>query len=70
MIIGGSQGAKKINIAVAENLQTLLNLNLQIIWQTGSYSIDTALKAAEGKKHVVVTEFIQKWTLLMLPPII
>ncbi len=60
LIIGGSQGAKKINIAVAENLQTLLDLNLQIIWQTGSYSIDTALKAAEGKKHVVVTEFIQK----------
>jgi len=63
LIIGGSQGAKQINIAIAENLQNLLDLKLQIIWQTGSYSIDTALKAAEGKEHVVVTKFIQKMEL-------
>lgn len=60
LIIGGSQGAKQVNIAVAENLQKLLNLNLQIIWQTGSYSIHAAQKAADGNKQVVVTEFIQE----------
>ncbi|MBC8321662.1 MAG: undecaprenyldiphospho-muramoylpentapeptide beta-N-acetylglucosaminyltransferase [Bacteroidetes bacterium] len=60
LVIGGSQGAKQINIAVAENLNKLLSLNLQIIWQTGNTSKDIAQKAANGNKHVVVTEFIQE----------
>lgn len=60
LIIGGSQGAKQVNMAVAENLQHLLDLNLQIIWQTGSSSKHIAEKAAKGNKNVVVTEFIQE----------
>lgn len=60
LIIGGSQGAKQINIAVAENLQQLLDLNLQIIWQTGSNTNNIAQKAAKGNKQIVVTEFIHK----------
>lgn len=60
LIIGGSQGAKQINIAVAENLEKLLALNLQIIWQTGSSSTILAENAANGNNHIVVTEFIHK----------
>ena len=60
LIIGGSQGAKQINIAVAENLKHLLRLNLQIIWQTGSNSKDIAENAANRNKQIVVTDFIHK----------
>lgn len=60
LIIGGSQGAQKINVAVAENLQKILDLNLQIIWQTGSSTIDLAKEKAGQNKDIVVHEFIQK----------
>ncbi len=35
LVVGGSQGARSINIAVAENLKTLASHNVQMIWQTG-----------------------------------
>jgi len=60
LIIGGSQGAKQVNIAVAENLQEILNLNLQILWQTGSGSKHIVEEAAKNNKNIVVTEFIQE----------
>ena len=57
LIIGGSQGAKQINIAIAENIKKILNLDLQIIWQTGKNipSIDDNLSA---NKNIVIKEFI------------
>ncbi len=60
LIIGGSQGAKQVNIAIARNLQEILDLNLQLIWQTGSGSKHIAEEAAKGNKNIIVTEFIQK----------
>jgi len=60
LIVGGSQGAKQINIAVAENLQKILDLNLQLIWQTGSGSKNIVEDAAKGNKNIIVTEFIQE----------
>lgn len=35
LIMGGSLGAKSINKVVLENLEKLLSLNINIIWQTG-----------------------------------
>ena len=60
LIIGGSQGAKQVNIAIAHNLKQLLNLKLQIIWQTGSYSKQLAVDAANGNKNIAIREFIQE----------
>jgi len=60
LIIGGSQGAKQVNIAVADNLQKLLELNIQIIWQTGAGSKQIATSVAAGNKEVVITDFIQE----------
>jgi len=60
LIIGGSQGAKQVNIAVAENLRQILGLNLQLLWQTGKGSKHIADDVAAGNKNVVVTEFIQE----------
>jgi UDP-N-acetylglucosamine--N-acetylmuramyl-(pentapeptide) pyrophosphoryl-undecaprenol N-acetylglucosamine transferase len=40
LILGGSLGARSINKIVSESLSELRNLDLQIIWQTGSAYFD------------------------------
>ena len=61
LIIGGSQGAQKINEAIAKNLEELLALNISIIWQTGKASFEMA-KATAAKSvnsdGVNVVDFI------------
>lgn len=57
-IMGGSQGAKQVNIAVADNLRQILDLNLQLIWQTGKGSKHIAEEATDGNENIVITEFI------------
>jgi UDP-N-acetylglucosamine--N-acetylmuramyl-(pentapeptide) pyrophosphoryl-undecaprenol N-acetylglucosamine transferase len=46
LIIGGSQGARSINLAVEDALPKLLDLGLQVLWQTGPLDFDTMNKAA------------------------
>ncbi|MFK5855890.1 MAG: undecaprenyldiphospho-muramoylpentapeptide beta-N-acetylglucosaminyltransferase [Bacteroidota bacterium] len=58
-IMGGSQGAKQVNIAVADNLKQILDLNLQLIWQTGKGSKHIAEEATDGNNNIVIIEFIQ-----------
>ena len=60
LIIGGSQGAQRINIAIAENIKKLLELGLQIIWQTGSSTYELAKESVGENKDVAIYEFIQK----------
>ena len=35
LVIGGSQGARSINKAIAENISKIASSNIQLIWQTG-----------------------------------
>ncbi len=60
LIIGGSQGAQKINEAVIENINQILALDIQIIWQTGISSEQSIIDATTSYKDVVVHKFIQK----------
>jgi UDP-N-acetylglucosamine--N-acetylmuramyl-(pentapeptide) pyrophosphoryl-undecaprenol N-acetylglucosamine transferase len=60
LIIGGSQGAKQINLAIGENIQSLLDIGLQILWQTGSSSLRMAKEYAGEHKDIVIHEFIQR----------
>lgn len=63
LVIGGSQGAKRINEAVAANLENLLALGIQIIWQTGKPSFDFARQTVLNTKYrnrVQVLDFIQR----------
>lgn len=63
LIIGGSQGAHQINLAIAKHIDDILNDQIQMIWQTGKFSFEMAKKAsAESKysKQIKVVDFISK----------
>ncbi len=61
LVIGGSQGAKRINEALAQNVEMLLANGIQLIWQTGRPSLEMAEKAvlnSKYRKRVKVVDFI------------
>ena len=61
LIIGGSQGARRINEAVAQQVEQLLATGMQIIWQTGKLSLEMAEKSllnSRLRNRVVVKDFI------------
>lgn len=60
LIVGGSLGAKSINEAIDKGIDSLLDADLQIIWQTGKPYAEKAKEKAEGKAGVWVNEFITK----------
>ncbi len=49
LITGGSLGAKTLNDCVAEGLDRLLDSNIQIIWQCGSYYYDKLSEELKDK---------------------
>ena len=66
LIIGGSQGAQKINEVIGERLNELVSENIQMIWQTGKYSYDTAKDYAEQspkRNSINVVDFISRMDL-------
>jgi len=61
LVVGGSQGARGINEAVAKNLDAILQTGVQLIWQTGSSSFESASEAVAHSNYsdrVKVVEFI------------
>jgi len=57
-ITGGSQGAKKINDALAKIVLDLVNSNIQIIWQTGSLQYTEIKNKFDGNESIKILEFI------------
>ena len=62
LIVGGSLGAKTINDSIKGGLQTLVDNNIQVLWQTGKYYYKESLKQAEQfiEQGVVVKDFISR----------
>ncbi len=58
LVIGGSLGARTINLSVSNSLNMLNQYNIQIIWQTGKNYYKTAKMQCLGYKNVRVHEFI------------
>ncbi|MDP6908233.1 MAG: undecaprenyldiphospho-muramoylpentapeptide beta-N-acetylglucosaminyltransferase [Flavobacteriales bacterium] len=60
LVIGGSLGARSINLAVKENIGRFKDADVQVIWQTGKLFIDEAKKAVEtaNATNIHVAEFI------------
>jgi UDP-N-acetylglucosamine--N-acetylmuramyl-(pentapeptide) pyrophosphoryl-undecaprenol N-acetylglucosamine transferase len=63
LIIGGSQGARGINNAILNNLASIIDKGIQIIWQTGKSSFQEAKQKIEENaltSIVKVKEFISR----------
>lgn len=62
LVVGGSLGARSINQCMAQNIDTLKSLGIQIIWQTGDLfyrTITPELLAKQDEKTLIVP-FIKK----------
>lgn len=60
LAVGGSLGARCINEVLAEHVNELGALNLQLIWQTGKTTAEEYIQRGKGKKYVWVNDFIQE----------
>jgi len=58
LVVGGSLGARTINVAMADSLDRLLDGNTQILWQTGRSGEEIGIKAVEGRADIKATPFI------------
>lgn len=58
LVVGGSLGARSINEAIGEGLDTLLGQGLQLVWQTGKPDAESCRARAAGKSRVWVNDFI------------
>ena len=65
LIVGGSLGAQSVNNAILKNLQSLIDLGIQIVWQTGKTNYKEISEATTffKNKGVHVLEFIFKMDL-------
>lgn len=66
LIVGGSQGARSINLAIAKSIMDLAQANLQIIWQTGNAYLNEAenlVETAGLSDQVKPTAFISRMDL-------
>lgn len=62
LVIGGSLGARSINLAMKANLQAFVENDIQVVWQTGKLFHEQAKEAAKGleDKGIRVFDFIGK----------
>jgi len=62
LVLGGSLGARTLNESVVAYLDALRNEEVQVIWQCGSFYIDTLRTDLEGKlpANVKMMAFLQK----------
>ena len=61
LLIGGSLGARTLNVSVMKNLSRIAASSVQFIWQTGSYyykEIEKLLDVKGKPTNLVVTDFI------------
>ena len=56
-IVGGSQGARPINIHIMKNINFYIKNNYQIIWQTGNYDYEL-LKSKVKHNSIKIEKFI------------
>jgi UDP-N-acetylglucosamine--N-acetylmuramyl-(pentapeptide) pyrophosphoryl-undecaprenol N-acetylglucosamine transferase len=63
LVIGGSQGARSINRAVAEALMGLVDRGMQVLWQTGQLEFEKMANVAERHgSRVQAVAFIDEMT--------
>lgn len=63
LVVGGSLGARSINIAIQAMLPMLNAQKLKLIWQTGKLFYKEAVESSVGHNNVQVFEFIKQMDL-------
>lgn len=64
LVIGGSLGARTINLSIDSSLRSLVDIGLQVIWQTGSgYFAEASERVREFDGRVRVFAFIKEMDL-------
>ena len=65
LVIGGSLGARTINLTIGEGLKKLSEHNIQLIWQTGKTYIETAKNQIQPyhDKNIKAFDFISRMDL-------
>ena len=66
LIVGGSQGARSINLQIIEMIQTLVENGIQVVWQTGVQYADTA----KAKLREIKNEYNNAEELIKIAPFI
>jgi len=51
LVIGGSLGARTINLAIKDKLELLNKNNVQVLWQTGKYYFDDMASVVKTKEY-------------------
>ena len=62
LVLGGSLGARRVNQLIEKELETLLSLNVQVIWQCGKFYLEEYKKY--NKNNVQVVAFIERMDLV------
>jgi len=62
LVLGGSLGARRINQLIEKELDNLLSLNVQVIWQCGKFYLEDYKKY--NKHNVQVVAFIERMDLV------
>lgn len=60
LAVGGSLGARSINLALKDGIDKLLDAGIQVIWQTGKLFAEESKQILSSRKEkpLVITEFI------------
>lgn len=56
--VGGSLGARTINVSIAASLDRISEAGASLFWQTGQYYYDQYSPLARGRENVIVTPFV------------
>lgn len=59
LVMGGSLGARSINAAMVKGVERLIEIGVQVIWQTGKEHFHQLPDTMKYMDHVWVNEFIQ-----------
>ncbi|MGC9330488.1 MAG: undecaprenyldiphospho-muramoylpentapeptide beta-N-acetylglucosaminyltransferase [Bacteroidales bacterium] len=61
LVVGGSLGAKTINLAIAKSHKKIQNAGIQVLWQFGKYGVKIAEETISPEdKYIKAFEFIHK----------
>jgi len=62
LILGGSLGARTVNESIIQNIDTLIEANINVVWQTGSLYYDEMVNRMGERSNtkIKLVEFIRK----------